>query len=236
MGIDGFEVSVFLTEGGTHHAVISKRRILSGRRKRIKSNSSRLVSGGDDDGTGSDAASVVIREESEERSGLYDVPATGSLSTGHGDRRQFRRMRRSGMDSERVIVPESDDDTEYVDGADHILIESSDEDNMAQDDKKPLSITTYEGFQIYQRVLCLVVKKRDPGQTVVVGRARKGGFNSSLESSLPDASGSAIQQGAVEGTSFSAMPERASTERGGMMEEWITMTQIARQEVDIDDM
>ena len=81
----------------------------------------------------------------------------------------------------RPVLAEPDDDDENVQMADIPLAEASAgadspidvedstgqfptmQDNDEDEDKKKLAMdVTYEGFAIYGRVLCLVVKKRDP--------------------------------------------------------------------------
>ncbi|KAF8433811.1 hypothetical protein BGX38DRAFT_1255540 [Terfezia claveryi] len=157
---DGFEVVVFLTEGGTRHFVLSKTRLFHAPKPRIKSNTSKYLSGKETEG-------IHIREENEAFVQLQRIPMNSEVGAGNN-------------------APEE---------CDVILVESSDEEgDDVRDEKKPLSQTAYDGFTIYSRVLCLVVKKLDTSNT------------------------------------YAERP-RASSGRG-MMEDWITTTQIARQNLD----
>ena len=113
---DDFEVSIFLTEVGTRHALMVKQKTFSDREP-IKSNSNKL--------TGHAADPVMIREESDDDDlEISDIPAA-----------------RDGDGSD----PEDD----FERGPDR------------QDDKKKLGFnTTYDGFNIWGFVLCLLVERR----------------------------------------------------------------------------
>jgi len=185
MCTDGFEVVVFLTEGGTRHAVLSKTKLFDTSKPRIKSNTSKYLSG-------TETEEIYIRAESE----------------GNGASAQLHNI---SMGSE---VGSEDDTPERQDV---ILVESSDDEgDGAKDEKKPLPRTAYDGFTIYSRVLCLVVKQLD----ATTGEADPtAAFTANTGISLP-------------GVDTYAERPRADSGRG-MMEDWITMTQIARQDQEI---
>lgn len=175
---DGFEVVVFLTEGGTRHFVLSKTRLFHAPKPRIKSNTSKYLSGKETEG-------IYVREEN---GASQHIPMNSEVRAGDN-------------------APEE---------CDVILVESSDEEgDDVRDEKKPLSHTAYDGFTIYSRVLCLVVKKLDTSN---------GGADSIVASTtnigilLPE---------------IDTYAERPRADSGrGMMEDWITTTQIARQDQD----
>ncbi|RPB25739.1 hypothetical protein L211DRAFT_856440 [Terfezia boudieri ATCC MYA-4762] len=178
MSGDGFEVVVFLTEGGTRHFVLSKTRLFHAPKPRIKSNTSKYLSGKETEG-------IYVREEN---GASQHIPMNSEVRAGDN-------------------APEE---------CDVILVESSDEEgDDVRDEKKPLSHTAYDGFTIYSRVLCLVVKKLDTSN---------GGADSIVASTtnigilLPE---------------IDTYAERPRADSGrGMMEDWITTTQIARQDQD----
>lgn len=184
MHTDGFEVVVFLTEGGTRHTVLSKTRLFHTPKPRIKSNTSKYLNR-------AETEDVDICAESEEYGAstqLHNIP----------------------LDTE---VGAEDDAPEEQDP---ILVESSDgEGDGAKDEKKPLSRTTYDGFTIYSRVLCLVVKKLDTSS-----RGADSTTGSTANTGVP-----------LPGIDTYAERPRADSGRG-MMEDWITMTQIAGQNQD----
>lgn len=111
-------------------------------------------------------------------------------------------------------VPQNMAEEDENAGDDIILVESSDEEaGVMKDDKKPLTRTTYDGFSIYSRVLSLVVKKVDSSS----GEANLG----ATSVALPE---------------LDTYAERPRVDGGlGMMDQWITMTQIARQNQDAGD-
>ncbi len=134
-------------------------------------------------GTGAD---VVMREEDDDALRLSDIP-TRDETTGTSEsanRRPKRRRHREDQDADvgsnigsdaEVIDSDSSDDDLFVGEGES---DASDEagqpppkrrkdkaaagDTAARDDKKKMAMDiSYEGFAIYGRVLCLVVKRRD---------------------------------------------------------------------------
>ena len=215
-GLDGFEVSMFLTEGGTRHAVLSKTRQFRTPKARIKSNSSILS----DASVGSDPY-VPTRIESEEEEEEEEEEEHG------GTRLQdIPMVPPSGQET-----PPSQPSTQ---GENPILVESSDEGEETtggKDEKKPMSSTTYDGFSIYGRVLCLVVKrvsKEEPSSSVNDTAAAE------VSTHGEEGSGGNEAVTAIVSEPFPALDVYADRQRGeagrGMMEDWITMTQIARQD------
>ncbi|KAF8428781.1 hypothetical protein EV426DRAFT_585893 [Tirmania nivea] len=181
---DGFEVVVFLTEGGTRHAVLSKTTLFHVPKPRISSNTSKYLNG-------TETENVYVHAECEGNGAstqLHNIPMNTEVGSAND-------------------APEE---------RDVILVESSDEEgDDVKDEKKLVSRTAYDGFTIYSRVLCLVVKKLDPSS---------GGVNSIAASTANTG---------LPLPGIDAYAERPRTDSGhGMMEDWITMTQIARQDQD----
>ena len=89
----------------------------------------------------------LLREGSEEQGGvqLHDVPATGARGA-------------VKMEESREELFVSDDDSEE---GREVAERRKDGDVEGGDDKKKMAMdTTYDGFSIYGRILCLVVKRR----------------------------------------------------------------------------
>lgn len=131
----------------------------------IKSNSSKLTGGTNETAIEVDDAPVLRTEESEDDGpNLQDLPAAEEVASDlddlfvseeEGPRRSKRsRTAQVTLDAESSTEPEPVSkrrrDTEIVLDAEET------------DDKKKMAMkTSYEGFSIYGRVLCLVIKRKD---------------------------------------------------------------------------
>ncbi|KAK1996700.1 hypothetical protein LX36DRAFT_107060 [Colletotrichum falcatum] len=179
---DEFEVSVFLTETSTRHSLLTKHKhFLDRAASKLQSNSNKMI--GETNGapidldmeTEGSGGAVPVREESEsedDAGGLSRIPAVDETSRPRRSKRQRGEPR--GPDSE-YEVPLGDD---AVDVSSAIEINSEDgvspppkrikkqgtgfdaEHDGDEDKKKMAMDVSYEGFAIYGRVLCLVIKKR----------------------------------------------------------------------------
>ncbi|KAJ0322989.1 hypothetical protein Brms1b_001949 [Colletotrichum noveboracense] len=174
-----FEVSMFLTETTTRHSLLTKHKHFRDKaQSKLKSNSNKLINETNDTPIDLDAESadtaVHIRHESEseeEPAGLSRIPAVDETTRP----RRSKRQRGAARDQDDDHDFASDDDV----GGEASAIEiDSDEDaprpskrlkkqttgsgdDQEDDDKKKMAMdVSYEGFAIYGRVLCLVVKKR----------------------------------------------------------------------------
>ncbi|PQE17778.1 Cell cycle negative regulator roughex protein [Rutstroemia sp. NJR-2017a BVV2] len=156
---EDFEVSIFLTETNTRHSILFKHKHFRDTSKKlIQSNSNKLTGDTNDAPIEVADGPAIAREESEESFNLQDVPPAQDdpdalfISEDEGPRRSKRaRVRRESSDSSADFGPLSKrrkDADVLGDGDD--------------DDKKKMAMdTSYDGFAIYGRVLCLVVKKID---------------------------------------------------------------------------
>jgi hypothetical protein len=163
--VDDFEVAVFLTEVSTRHTLLRKE-------KRMKSEKARL---GTVDGRLTDAGTVdkpldveiapalgTLREESphEIKMNLGDIPTVNE-----GDGRSHAAPTPGSEQSLFVSDDSADEDSERMLSHQPAAPEPPDS-AMANvvdgdDDQKKMSFnTTYDGFSIYGRILCLVVKRR----------------------------------------------------------------------------
>jgi len=169
---EDFEVSIFLTNVSTRHSILFRQKHFEqDTESRLKSNSAKLMGLTneapieiDEGGAESDIEPILVHEDSDEQDdGLMfvpEAPATQSLEpeaelrvsrTGH---KRIRNTTESDSDSDFF---ETHQDPKDQDGALPT--------HGQEDDKKKLALTvSYDGFSIYERILCLVVKKRDAGK------------------------------------------------------------------------
>jgi hypothetical protein len=168
-GTDDFEVSVFLKEQTSRHSVVAKQKTF-GDKPPLTSNSNKLTGwltrGTDDAPIELDGDDVLTREEEEDApiiiSDIPEAPKPADKDTAddsddalfvHSDseddtiqshtlQASKRRRQRTGGDT----------------GQDMTLDE---EEGEGGDDKKKLALRTrYDGFAIYGRIVCLLVKRR----------------------------------------------------------------------------
>ncbi|KAK3080851.1 hypothetical protein LTS18_012529 [Coniosporium uncinatum] len=179
---DDFEVSIFLTDLSTRHSLLTKQKHF-GDKPRLKSNSVKLT-GWLTTGTvenpmevGEDEAAVAVRSEDvEEPINLDDIPeAGGGLDDdeeGDAVRSTSRAKRRRKDSEEELFVNDASPSEDEGFQTQHTpakarkkrkggRTEAPEEDAAAGDDKKKMAMNTvYDGFSIYGRILCLVVKRR----------------------------------------------------------------------------
>ncbi|RDA91968.1 hypothetical protein CP533_1352 [Ophiocordyceps camponoti-saundersi (nom. inval.)] len=170
---DDFEVSIFLTETSSRHSLLLKHKHFREKApERMRSNSTRLISETnrapievDDDDKQDTSEPVVLQEDDDDDEvRLADIPVAPPPT-------------RQKRDRSTALVDDDDDEDEgdeHADGDNTAIEVTSDAEepaskrrrrvgasDEADDDKKKLAMdVTYEGFAIYGRVLCLVVKRR----------------------------------------------------------------------------
>lgn len=175
MDQDDFEVSIFLTDTSTRHSLLTKQKHFHEKDKgSLQSNSDKLTGN-----TSADAIPVndgdehaeqpfIPREDSDENMvALRDIPTAKERDEGpfEIDTRQMRKRRRPQFVGDGDL---GDENSLFVDGGD--LEEPStkrmkDITPAPEEDKKKMAMnTSYDGFSIYGRVLCLVVKRKDTGK------------------------------------------------------------------------
>ncbi|KAF2823586.1 hypothetical protein CC86DRAFT_457916 [Ophiobolus disseminans] len=174
---DDFEVSIFLTELSSRHSVLTKQKIFKDE-ARIQSNSGKLTNwlttGTSDQPVliNDDATNpIVIRDEEDEESiNLANIPeADNTRKSSRRSTRDTRRAESSGddatsdgsdSDNSALFVPGGSAKRSKTDG-ESAKIDENENVQEFQDDKKKLALnTSYDGFSIYGRILCLVVKRR----------------------------------------------------------------------------
>jgi hypothetical protein len=156
-----------LTETSTRHSLLTKQKhFREPNKKGLQSNSRKLMGATNDTAIEVEDAPAILREESEEDGlNLEDFPAaeeipsdTDSLFVGEeeGPRRSKRARATTNNESPLESSP----------GFEPLSKRRRDEDGESAteetDDKKKMAMDTfYDGFAIYGRVLCLVVKRKD---------------------------------------------------------------------------
>ncbi|RPB11305.1 hypothetical protein P167DRAFT_546376 [Morchella conica CCBAS932] len=184
---DDYELSLFLTNSGTRHAVMTKQKSLPTAPAKLHSNSSKLTGGGG--GAGELTLVEIRRESSPPELDLNSIPMAPSAGPiivpdddgdrdeeeegstrvlGSARRRSTRTKskRPSALDDDTlpappppkrhktptITVPDDNDNLSYLN------------EEVEGDDKKKLVLqTSYEGFNIYSHILCIVVKRRRGG-------------------------------------------------------------------------
>ncbi|KAI1100517.1 hypothetical protein F4804DRAFT_318766 [Jackrogersella minutella] len=204
---DEFEVSIFLTETSTRHALLTKHKHFHDTTQtKLTSNSGRLTGETNEAPVDVDATTemgpVLRREESDDEDAavtLATLPAADETAAGTSSGRRPKRTRRNteaetaadrNADDQRqsdveIVSDDQDDDEDglFVHDEDDLdddagtrsppakrrragkAVGGNAKDDQSfdeDDDKKKLAMDiSYEGFSIYGRVLCLVVKRRD---------------------------------------------------------------------------
>lgn len=153
---DNFEVAVFLTETSTRHSILRKEKQAMSRRERLGTTNGRLTGTKDAPVEVGDGIPDLLREESGEAQGmrLADLPAAGEE-----DDIGVSNLPKEESREELFVSDGSEDEASTSKGKDKntTMTDASDR----EDDKKKLALnTTYDGFSIYGRILCLVVKRR----------------------------------------------------------------------------
>ncbi|OCL10146.1 hypothetical protein AOQ84DRAFT_6468 [Glonium stellatum] len=194
---DDFDVSIFLTELSSRHTLLTKHKSFQDK-PRLRSNSGKLTgwltAGTSDQPVGvpeDDDAPMIREEDKEDAINLDDIPETSGdseipelISSQKRSRRSKRRRQNS---EEGIFVGDSDDSAEYFQTqrsppikrnkrakereTDPAIGDENEDDGGGLDDKKKLRMdTSYDGFSIYGRVLCLVIKRK--GSRPTVGESR----------------------------------------------------------------
>lgn len=163
---DDFEVSIFLTELSSRHSVMTKQKVFKDK-ARIQSNSGKLTNwlttGTSDEPVVINEIAddpIVINEEDDDTVNLADIPEAPKRSTRAKRGRRTVEEDAVGSGEEDLFVPETTSNRGKTGGAPSDAKDIQGEEE-SQDDKKKLGLnTSYEGFSIYGRILCLVVKRR----------------------------------------------------------------------------
>lgn len=158
---------MFLTETSTRHSLLSKQKHFREKAPRMmQSNSTKLISETNDEPIDVDASNdpLVLREEEsdDDKLNLAEIPLVGRPKRQRNNDPSYVNVEDSNEEDELPIEIDSDGGepaSKRVREA--VGLASDDEDDETDDKKKMAMDVTYEGFAIYGRVLCLVVRKRE---------------------------------------------------------------------------
>jgi hypothetical protein len=166
---DDFEVSIFLTETNTRHSILTKHKHFHDKApEKLRSNTHKLLGATNDNPVDLDEPNVVpvLREESDDEvAALNSIPLADDSGPSRGQRQR---------------ATQSDDEFDIDDEEPYAVEDNSDggDDNpvpQGNDGKKKMAMdVSYEGFSIYGRVLCLVVRKKDRSNQRTTGKGRSG--------------------------------------------------------------
>lgn len=153
--LDDFEVSIFLTELSSPHSILTRQKRFLGKGKNTALGTQDAPMEVEDDGE-----VPILREEVDDDDVAFDnIPLAGEVSA-VGDKRKR-------MEDDTVSTSDSSEEGREVTKAPSTEQQFTDqnEDANEADDKKKMGInTTYDGFHIYGRILCLVVKRKGSGK------------------------------------------------------------------------
>lgn len=158
--LDDFDVAVFLTEISSRHAILHKEKRAKTEKPRLGTANGKLTGEGTRDipiEFGGTEEPLVLREESQEEKllDLANLPAAG----------EDQHREASTQDASLFVSDDSDQDSGSA-TLPGLEASTRPESTLAaqdpdEDDKKKLAMdTSYDGFSIYGRILCLVVKRK----------------------------------------------------------------------------
>ncbi|KAG5952582.1 hypothetical protein E4U53_000521 [Claviceps sorghi] len=177
---DDFEVSMFLTETSTRHSLLTKKKHFREKgRQMMQSNSTKLIDETNHvpvDVDGEQDTTIILGEEDSDGGGnarLSDIPAARPKRRRGADTADTHARDSGESDDNSAVDLDSDTERPVTKRA---RIPGAPEDGASdgeEDDKKKLAMdVSYEGFAIYGRVLCLVVRRTGHGAPQ---RLRQGG-------------------------------------------------------------
>lgn len=177
---DDFEVSVFLTEVSTRHTILRKDKRAREKREPPGTNGGKLTGSGTmdvpveiTDEWGAD----LVREESQEGKALNleDIPiAEGENEENISNQERAEEEELFISDGPVGQYSETNKTSRSMQAKPLATSIGSD---INEDDKKKMALTTtYDGFSIYGRILCLVVKRRG----VAKGKEPTGGSGQAM--------------------------------------------------------
>ena len=176
---DDFEVAVYLMQGGSRHGVLRKVKTFKEKKEQLGKEVDINAITGNTAETAveiDDGVAVLQEDEEEGLQGLRldDIPPaapeapTEVEDEAEGDESQPRRSKRARKESldstDGLFVPDSPSSPAAKRARSTTILSDTEDaalDGAAGDDKKKLGMrTTYDGYSIYGRVLCLIVKRR----------------------------------------------------------------------------
>lgn len=206
---DDFEVSVFMMETETRHAILRKQKHFREPKNMGRKVDIDALTGN----TSGDAIDVdapgLLREESDEMAGLSlsnitSAPEAENTAEEDDDdlvetqdpnvtpsvcrSGRSKRPRAPSDSSDGLFVPQSPESPAFAAQPPSKRAKSAPNDDEAEeegepsDDKKKMAMkTTYDGYSIYGRILCLIVKRRGDGITMAAAGKKQTGGQASME-------------------------------------------------------
>lgn len=157
---------MFLTETSTNHSLLTKQKSFANK-PRMGSNSRKLrdwLNDGDNPiHVEDDEVPQILREEGSGETSLGDIPEAPAHATAKA---RGKRSRDHADDDDSIFVHSSEEDedayqTQQVPPQKRKRVPGTAREAPTEDDKKKLALnTSYEGFSIYGRILCLIVKRK----------------------------------------------------------------------------
>lgn len=155
-----FEVVIFLKELSTRHSLLTKQKSFADKPK-LKSTGSKLTgwlnnSENPIDLAEDETAPDILREEDDDIVELYNIPAAET-----GDKRKASNAEEDGLfvnsdDGEAFQEQDSPPRKQRKRAS-----RPAEERDTGEDEKKKMALnTSYDGFSIYGRTLCLVVRRK----------------------------------------------------------------------------
>lgn len=175
-------MAIFLTEPSTRHSLLIKQKYFIESRQRLGSNSRKLTDSANDhlDDSETGRGSPIVLEEDDEREDATDLqgiplaPTTAASREVGRDGGRRDKSPRTNDGNTPVLQRDRDSPSEVIDlsEGDNMAKRDSRQQNLpsdtpelveGSDDKKQLFMSnSYDGFSIYGRILCLIVKRRQP--------------------------------------------------------------------------
>lgn len=167
---EDFEVAIFLKETSSRHSLLTKRKEFTGEGKRLGASGKGLTGWLNRGAEGpivvdDDEVPEVLREEGKGEKPLEEIPEVGEGKGAGG-----KRKAGGEEGDEALFVSSSDEDffqTQRESRAKKrqkrgkgVELAAPEPEPEPEDDKKKMGMnTTYDGFSIYGRILCLIVKR-----------------------------------------------------------------------------
>ena len=145
-----------MTETSSRHAILKKDKRAKSEKPRLGTTKGRLTGAGTQDvpvDVDEEGSRLIIREENLEdaETALRSIPVAGESPQGEA------QGPNRGRDNSLFVSEDSDDAHLRLVKEESVQPSRLD----GEDDKKKLALgTTYDGFTIYGRILCLVVKRK----------------------------------------------------------------------------
>lgn len=170
---DDFEVSIFLTETDTRHSLLKKHKHFRDKvPPRLQSNTNKLMGETSDNPLNLDLDGnvTIAREESDDEDGtlLANIPTAPEARPTRQKRHRpaptdddYDEFQSSDDEYEQLPIELDSDTEEPPSKRPRESAEPIDQDGDTDDKKKLAMDVSYEGFAIYGRVLCLVVRRKD---------------------------------------------------------------------------